>query len=207
MENLEYQGFSIPVDLVELTGGGPETWDVISVGHMREYERYCPIDASHDVLERSAVASAEMPFSSPSCSAPALTLASTSLSRALSGAVRTLHPDFQTFGFTTSTSTVRYTTRRARCEFKRSSCPSRISQLTGSSCNQFSPTCSSRTSCTTCASSCRWVRPGGRVFASFFVLDEESLDMARSGQRPPDHTLCFEFSLWGWVLDQRRGSS
>lgn len=51
MENFEYQGFSIPVDLVELTGGGPETWDVISVGHMREYERYCPIDASHDVLE------------------------------------------------------------------------------------------------------------------------------------------------------------
>ncbi len=47
----EYQGFAIPTELVELTGGGPATWDAISVGHMREYERYCPIEPCHAVLE------------------------------------------------------------------------------------------------------------------------------------------------------------
>jgi SAM-dependent methyltransferase len=47
----EYEGYKIPVELVEMTGGGPDTWDVISVGHMDQYERYCPILADHDVLE------------------------------------------------------------------------------------------------------------------------------------------------------------
>lgn len=46
-----YDGFDIPVDLARLTGGGPETWDDITVGHLREYEQYCPVEPGHSVLE------------------------------------------------------------------------------------------------------------------------------------------------------------
>jgi SAM-dependent methyltransferase len=50
-ELFEYRGYSIPVDLVNLTGGGTDTWDAISKGHMVEYERYCPIAPDAAVLE------------------------------------------------------------------------------------------------------------------------------------------------------------
>jgi SAM-dependent methyltransferase len=50
-ETFQYEGYEIPLDLVLLTGGGPDTWHEISVGHIREYEKYCPIEPNHDVLE------------------------------------------------------------------------------------------------------------------------------------------------------------
>ncbi len=50
-EYFEYHGYKIPVDLATMTGGGPETWDAISRGHMEEYARYCPILPHHAVLE------------------------------------------------------------------------------------------------------------------------------------------------------------
>jgi ubiquinone/menaquinone biosynthesis C-methylase UbiE len=51
LETFSYEGYKIPVDLVNLTGGGTETWDAISKGHMREYEEYAPIKPDHTVLE------------------------------------------------------------------------------------------------------------------------------------------------------------
>jgi ubiquinone/menaquinone biosynthesis C-methylase UbiE len=50
-ERFQYEGFEIPLDLVMLTGGGPDTWHDISIGHMGEYRNYCPIEPYHDVLE------------------------------------------------------------------------------------------------------------------------------------------------------------
>ena len=50
-ETFSYEGFDIPVPLINLTGGGVDTWDVISKGHMREYEEYAPIRPDHTVLE------------------------------------------------------------------------------------------------------------------------------------------------------------
>lgn len=47
----EYKGYRIPVQLVDLTGGGVDTWDVISIGHMGQYSRYAPIDPNASVLE------------------------------------------------------------------------------------------------------------------------------------------------------------
>lgn len=47
----EYKGYRIPVQLVDLTGGGIDTWDVISVGHMEQYAKYAPIDPDASVLE------------------------------------------------------------------------------------------------------------------------------------------------------------
>jgi SAM-dependent methyltransferase len=47
----KYKGYELPVGLVNLTGGGVDTWDIISRGHMEEYARYCPIEPHHTVLE------------------------------------------------------------------------------------------------------------------------------------------------------------
>jgi len=46
-----FEGFDIPLDLAILTGGGAETWQGISAAHLAAYERYCPIRTGHDVLE------------------------------------------------------------------------------------------------------------------------------------------------------------
>lgn len=50
-EMFRYAGYEIPVRLVNLTGGGPDTWEVISQGHMEQYRKYCPIEPEHLVLE------------------------------------------------------------------------------------------------------------------------------------------------------------
>jgi SAM-dependent methyltransferase len=50
-ELFSYNGYEIPVDLVELTGGGPATWDAIARMHMDAYARYAPIEPSFSVLE------------------------------------------------------------------------------------------------------------------------------------------------------------
>ena len=50
-EYFSYKGYSIPVHLVQMTGGGPETFDVISKGHMDQLARYAPIEPGHNVLE------------------------------------------------------------------------------------------------------------------------------------------------------------
>ncbi len=50
-ELFNYKGYAIPTHLVEITGGGPATFDVISVNHMAALARYMGIVATHDVLE------------------------------------------------------------------------------------------------------------------------------------------------------------
>lgn len=46
-----YKGFHIPIPLIDLTGGGVETWDMIGKGHMDQYNAYAPIKPDHHVLE------------------------------------------------------------------------------------------------------------------------------------------------------------
>src|SRR6266571_7701862 len=50
-EIFEYKGYRIPVPLVNLTGGGTDTWDEIASAHMEAYTRYAPIDPDASVLE------------------------------------------------------------------------------------------------------------------------------------------------------------
>ena len=50
-ETFEFKGFNIPVELAILTGGGPDTWDGISHAHIAAYERYSPICPGQYVLE------------------------------------------------------------------------------------------------------------------------------------------------------------
>lgn len=47
----DFDGFAIPVELAELTGGGEATWEGIAEAHLAAYERYCPIRAGSSVLE------------------------------------------------------------------------------------------------------------------------------------------------------------
>jgi len=46
-----YKGFEIPLDLMYMTGGGYETWDEISMGHREQLQKYCAINPAHNVLE------------------------------------------------------------------------------------------------------------------------------------------------------------
>ena len=47
----EFQGYQIPVDLMLLTGGGPDTFDAISRAHIANLERHVGLSPSHQVLE------------------------------------------------------------------------------------------------------------------------------------------------------------
>jgi len=46
-----FRGFDIPIDLMGLTGGGPETFDAIAEGHLRNVEWYAGLAPDHSVLE------------------------------------------------------------------------------------------------------------------------------------------------------------
>lgn len=46
-----YQGYDIPVDLMLLTGGGPDTFDAISRWHFANIDRWMGIDPGHSILE------------------------------------------------------------------------------------------------------------------------------------------------------------
>jgi SAM-dependent methyltransferase len=47
----KYDGYSIPVDLVMLTGGGTDDWDNISKYHVEMYRKYTPLNEDDFVLE------------------------------------------------------------------------------------------------------------------------------------------------------------
>ena len=47
----DFEGFSIPVALAALTGGGEDTWASIAQGHLAAYDRYSPIRSGQQVLE------------------------------------------------------------------------------------------------------------------------------------------------------------
>jgi SAM-dependent methyltransferase len=48
---MQYCGFELPVDLINLTGAGPETFKLISMSHMAMLAEYTPILPHHNVLE------------------------------------------------------------------------------------------------------------------------------------------------------------
>jgi SAM-dependent methyltransferase len=46
-----YQGFNIPIDLMLLTGGGPDTFDAIAQAHIHNLEKFIGLDRDFSVLE------------------------------------------------------------------------------------------------------------------------------------------------------------
>jgi SAM-dependent methyltransferase len=51
MKFFEYEGYKFPVHLVDMTGGGTDTWDEISKYHVSMYKQYAPIQKDHFVVE------------------------------------------------------------------------------------------------------------------------------------------------------------
>lgn len=47
----KYDGYSIPVDLVMLTGGGTDDWEQISQYHVEMYRKYTPLNPDDSILE------------------------------------------------------------------------------------------------------------------------------------------------------------
>ncbi len=46
-----FKGYDIPIDLMELTGGGPATFDAISQAHIDNLRRWIGLESTHTVLE------------------------------------------------------------------------------------------------------------------------------------------------------------
>ncbi|MBB3542449.1 class I SAM-dependent methyltransferase [Rhizobium sp. BK399] len=46
-----FQGYDIPIDLIMMTGGGTETFDVISAVHMHNLRRWIGLDSNHTLVE------------------------------------------------------------------------------------------------------------------------------------------------------------
>ena len=46
-----FKGYDIPIDLMELTGGGPSTFDAISQAHTDNLRRWIGLEPTHTVLE------------------------------------------------------------------------------------------------------------------------------------------------------------
>ena len=48
---MRYKGYSIPIDLVRMTGGPPEKWEGVIESHFSVYHRFAPIRPEHNVVE------------------------------------------------------------------------------------------------------------------------------------------------------------
>ncbi len=46
-----FRGYELPVDLVQLTGGGPATFETIATGHMQYLSRHVGVSVNHRILE------------------------------------------------------------------------------------------------------------------------------------------------------------
>jgi SAM-dependent methyltransferase len=187
----EYQGFTIPVELVELTGGGTDTWDIISVGHMREYERYCPIEPGHHVLEVGCGVGRD-----------AIQLTRLLTSGSYTG-IDIIKPSIEWCG-------ANITPLYPNFRFHYLDIHSQIHNPTGTLDVQAVslPVADASTDRIILQSVFthmfegdivhylrefrRVLRPGGKVFASFFILDDESLALARSTNRTGNDALRFE---------------
>ncbi|TDN67206.1 methyltransferase family protein [Paraburkholderia sp. BL10I2N1] len=47
----EFMGYQIPIDLMLLTGGGPESFDIISASHTANLQRWIGLEPDHTLLE------------------------------------------------------------------------------------------------------------------------------------------------------------
>ena len=110
----EYRGYRIPVRLINLTGGGTDTWDVIARGHMEQYARYAPIDRDASVLEVGCGVGRDAIQLADHLSDRGRYAGIASSSRASIGVRPTSPRVTRTSLFITSTSRARFTTRAAR---------------------------------------------------------------------------------------------
>jgi SAM-dependent methyltransferase len=50
-ETYQFMGYQIPIDLMLLTGGGPDTFDFFSASHIKNLQQWIGLNSDHTVLE------------------------------------------------------------------------------------------------------------------------------------------------------------
>ncbi|MCL5883504.1 MAG: class I SAM-dependent methyltransferase [Actinobacteria bacterium] len=188
-----YKGYLIPRELINLTGGGVDTWDDISLGHQEQLRQYCPIEPGSDVLEigcgvgRDAIQLADFLDAAGSYTGidiirPSIEWCQDNISRR--------HPNFK-FHYLDIQSQIHNSagslkTTEIRLPVEDGSIDRIILHSVFTHMfeddivhylHEFG----------------RVLRGGGKVMASFFILDEETMDLVRlQKQKDPETFLTFE---------------
>lgn len=198
-----YAGFDIPVDLARITGGGEEVWHINTVAHLLAYENYCPIKPDQHVLEIGC-----------------------GVGRDAIGLSMVLAPEGRYTGIDISRPSIEWcqshiTPRFPNFEFRYLNIESQVYNPGGSlGVREVALPIESDTVDRIILQSVfthmfeddivhyleefrRALRPDGRVFATWFLLDDESLTMAQS---VPDCALTFRFGYGDGclIIDEMR---
>jgi SAM-dependent methyltransferase len=199
-----YREYSIPVPLINLTGGGVETWDVIAQGHMDQYARYAPISPDASVLEvgcgvgRDAIQLAD--HLSPDGRYVGIDIIRPSIEWCQAN-IGARHPHF-TFYHLDIQSQIHNPGGSSQARDVRLPVASRSADrilLQSVFTHMFR-----RDIVHYLREFRRILKPGGKVVASFFLIDDEARRAIDAGRGDPRFGLTFQFRRgWGcWINDQ-----
>jgi SAM-dependent methyltransferase len=187
-----YDGFDIPVDLACLTGGGPETWDDITVGHLLEYERYCPVHPDHSVLEVGCGVGRDAIGLSRILSRDGRYVGIDIIRPSIEWAQQHITPRFPNFEFRCLDIQSQIHNPGGTLQVREVALPIETNSVDRIILQSVFTHMFEDDIVHYLAEFRRALRPGGVVFTSWFVLDDESLEMARATE---GNTLTFEFDF------------
>jgi len=185
-----YDGFDIPVDLAQLTGGGPETWKDITVGHLLEYERYCPIEAEHSVLEIGCGVGRDAIGLSRVLNRQGQYLGIDIIGRSIDWAQRNITPKFPNFEFKCLDIKSQIHNPGGSLQVQEVALPVETGSVDRIILQSVFTHMFEEDIVHYLLEFRRALRPGGFVFSSWFVLDDETLELARSTE---GNTLTFRY--------------
>jgi SAM-dependent methyltransferase len=187
-----YNGFDIPVDLARLTGGGPETWHDITVGHLLEYEQYCPVLPDHSVLEVGCGVGRDAIGLSRVLSQQGRYLGIDIIGPSIEWAQGNITPRFPNFRFTCLNIQSQIHNPGGTLQVREVALPVETNSADRIILQSVFTHMFEDDIVHYLKEFHRALRPGGLVFSSWFVLDDETLEMARSKE---GNTLTFEFEF------------
>lgn len=192
---LKYAGYSIPEDLVYLTGGGPDDWAKISEYHLEMYRAYTPINDSdfilevgcgvgRDAIELTKVLSKDGRYVGIDIIEPSITWAKQNITKKHKNF--TFHyfdikSQIHNNGGAISTKDIVLPAKDKSVDriFLHSVFTHMFEEDIVHYLKEFN----------------RVLKPGGLVLASFFILDKEALDRAHQGSgKKHRHPLTFEYT-------------
>ena len=197
-----YDGFDIPVDLACLTGGGPETWDDITTGHLLEYEQYCPIEPHHRVLEIGCGVGRDAIGLSRVLSSDGRYLGIDIIRPSIEWCQQHITTAFPNFEFRYLDIKSQIHNPGGQLEVREVALPVDANSVDRIILQSVFTHMFEEDIVHYLRQFRRALRPDGRVFASWFVLDDESLEMAQS---VPDGPLTFRFEYGdGCLINDER---
>ena len=192
-----YDGFDIPIDLARLTGGGPESWHDITVGHLREYEEYCPILPDHHVLEIGCGVGRDAIGLSKVLGPEGEYVGIDIIEPSIEWAQQHITPRFPNFDFRYLDIQSQIHNPGGALQVRQVALPVESASVDRIILQSVFTHMFEDDIVHYLAEFRRVLRPGGRVFASWFLLDDESLEMAQS---VPDGALTFRFAFGNGCL-------